>query len=102
MKELYARMRNRPFQFLVFIGILLDIFGQSLWHLKQTYMTIRDKTSFHEIARQKGWLLEDIADRWGISVRQMSRVANNPKQRDLDAVSGLPKRSGNKAAAGTK
>jgi hypothetical protein len=36
------------------------------------------------------WLLEDIAERWGISIRQMSRVANNPKQKDLDAVNGLP------------
>lgn len=35
-------------------------------------------------------MLEELAHRWGISVRQMSRVANNPKQRDLDAVNGLP------------
>ncbi len=49
------------------------------------------KKVFHEKAKEKGWLLEDIAVRWGISVRQMSRVANNPKQKDLDAVAGLPK-----------
>lgn len=56
-------------------------------------MTSREKTKFHEIAQKKGWLLEDIAKRWDISVRQMSRVANNPKRRDLDAVSGLPEAS---------
>jgi hypothetical protein len=54
-------------------------------------MTIDKKTPFHMKAKEKGWVLQDIAERWGISVRQMSRVANNPKQKDLDAVNGLPK-----------
>lgn len=53
-------------------------------------MTTRNDKVFHKKARERGWRLEDIAARWGISVRQMSRVANNPKQRDLDAVNGLP------------
>jgi predicted transcriptional regulator len=53
-------------------------------------MTIVKKTPFHKKAKEKGWDLQDIAERWGISVRQMSRVANNPKQKDLDAVNGLP------------
>lgn len=53
-------------------------------------MTGKEDKPFKLIARKKGWLLEDIAERWGISVRQMSRIANNPKQKDLDAVSGLP------------
>lgn len=53
-------------------------------------LTHKKLTEFHLIAKERGWLLEDIADRWGISVRQMSRVANNPKQKDLDAVRGLP------------
>ena len=56
-------------------------------------MTSTEKTDFHEKAKEKGWRLEDIAKRWGISVRQMSRVANNPKQKDIDAVNGLPKAS---------
>lgn len=54
-------------------------------------MTSKKETNFHRMAKEKGWLLESIADRWGVSVRQMSRIANNPKQRDLDAVNGLPK-----------
>lgn len=53
-------------------------------------MSRRQKTAFHKVAESKGWLLEKIGDRWGISVRQMSRIANNPTQKDLDAVNGLP------------
>lgn len=51
--------------------------------------TEKDKI-FHQAAKERGWLLEEVAARWGISIRQMSRVANNPKRRDLDAVNGLP------------
>ncbi|BCD97699.1 hypothetical protein [Marinagarivorans cellulosilyticus] len=47
-------------------------------------------SEFHKKAKDRGWLLEEIASRWEISVRQMSRVANNPKPKDLDAVTGLP------------
>lgn len=53
-------------------------------------MTSDKKTPFHKKAKEKGWDLQDIAKRWGISIRQISRVANNPKQKDLDAVNGLP------------
>lgn len=53
-------------------------------------MSRRNKTAFHLAAESKGWLLEKIGERWGISVRQMSRIANNPSQKDLDAVNGLP------------
>ncbi len=56
-------------------------------------MTSDKKTPFHKMAKEKGWDLQDIAKRWGISIRQMSRVANSPKQKDLDAVNGLPKPS---------
>ena len=51
-----------------------------------------EKRSFHKIAEEKGWLLQDIAKRWGVTPRQMSRVANSPKQKDIDAVTGLPKK----------
>lgn len=53
-------------------------------------MTGRTMTAFHQIAREKGWTLVEIGQRWGVSERQMSRVANNPSQKDLDAVRGLP------------
>lgn len=55
-------------------------------------MSNHKEKEFHKKAKEKGWLLEEIAVRWGISVRQMSRVANNPKRKDLDAVNGLPEK----------
>lgn len=48
-------------------------------------------TRFHQIATEKGWRLVDIGQRWGVSERQMSRIANNPTQKDLDAAKGLPR-----------
>jgi hypothetical protein len=53
-------------------------------------MAGRKMTAFHQIAREKGWTLVEIGQRWGVSERQMSRVANNPSHKDLDAVRGLP------------
>lgn len=53
-------------------------------------MTSTKKTAFHKIAKKKGWRLIDIGGRWGISERQMSRIANNPSRKDIDAVTGLP------------
>lgn len=47
-------------------------------------------TEFQRIANEKGWKFEDIAKRWGKSERQLSRIAKAGKQRDLDAVNGLP------------
>jgi hypothetical protein len=47
-------------------------------------------TNFHQVAREKGWTLVEIGERWGVSERQMSRIANNPSRKDLDAVQGLP------------
>lgn len=48
-------------------------------------------TEFQKIARSKGWTFEAVAKRWGgLSERQMSRIAKANKQRDIDAVNGLP------------
>jgi hypothetical protein len=57
-------------------------------------MTGRKMTAFHQAAREKGWTLVEIGQRWGVSERQMSRIANNPSQKDLDAVQGLPAKKG--------
>lgn len=46
----------------------------------------------HEI-RIKGWAMKDVAERWGITPRQMSNIAKNPKQIHIDAVNGLPVKS---------
>ena len=55
-------------------------------------MPIEKKTELHALAEQKGWMLKEIAERWGVTARQLSRTAQAPKQRDLDAVIGLPKK----------
>jgi len=53
-------------------------------------MTSKKQTTFHKIARDKGWRLVDIGERWGVGERQMSRIANRPTRKDLDAINGLP------------
>jgi len=55
-------------------------------------MTSKRQTEFHKIARAKGWRLIDIGERWDVGERQMSRIANRPTQKDLDAVTGLPRK----------
>lgn len=50
----------------------------------------KNKTLFQKIANDKGWTFENIGERWGVSERQMSRVANSGNQRDIDAVTGIP------------
>jgi DNA-binding Xre family transcriptional regulator len=46
-------------------------------------------TEFQKVANGKGWTFSEIAARWGLSERQLSRIAGKPKQRDLDALKGL-------------
>ncbi|TNV16080.1 hypothetical protein FH968_19755 [Buttiauxella sp. B2] len=55
-------------------------------------MTSRRKkvTQIQEIANSKGWTFEELAHRWEVSPRQMSRIAAAAKQRDIDAANGLP------------
>jgi len=45
---------------------------------------------FTEQVRAKGWSMKLLADRWGVSPRQMSNIASNPQQIHLDALNGLP------------
>jgi hypothetical protein len=48
----------------------------------------------HDFTRQakaKGWTNKAIGHRWGgLTGRQMSNISANPKQKDWDALSGLP------------
>ncbi|EEC0182538.1 hypothetical protein ABO55_003503 [Salmonella enterica subsp. enterica] len=55
-------------------------------------MTSKGKviTPIQAIANSKGWTFEALAARWEVSPRQMSRIAAAGKQRDIDAVNGLP------------
>ena len=47
----------------------------------------------HEFTKQlkaKGWKAKALAERWGVTPRQMTSIAAKPKRRDLDALNGLP------------
>jgi len=48
----------------------------------------------------KGWTLKEAATRWGVSERWLSEIASDPKQKDWDALDGLPdkKDDSNKSA----
>ncbi len=50
-------------------------------------------TEFVKALRQKGWSAKEVAERWGLLPRQLSRIGSNPKQIHLDALAGLPDRS---------
>ncbi|EGR4447762.1 hypothetical protein AVO52_16465 [Vibrio cholerae] len=53
-------------------------------------MTGKNITEFQRIANERGWTFKQIAERWGLSERQLSRIAQDAKIRDLDSVKGLP------------
>ncbi|HBC2323642.1 TPA: hypothetical protein P7K80_001913 [Vibrio cholerae] len=53
-------------------------------------MTGKKITEFQRIANERGWTFKQIAERWGLSERQLSRIAQDAKIRDLDSVKGLP------------
>jgi hypothetical protein len=42
--------------------------------------------------KSKGWKMKEIAERWGVTPRRMSQISANPKQKDWDAMQGLPER----------
>jgi len=46
--------------------------------------------NFTSKAKAKGWPMKAIAERWGVTPRRMSQMAAEPKQKDLDALEGLP------------
>ena|GEM_PF-2767579 len=45
---------------------------------------------FTEKAKAKGWKNKELAERWGVSPRQISNVSAAPKQKDWDALAGVP------------
>lgn len=56
-------------------------------------MSTKRRTEFRKAAEARGWKLRDIAERWGITARQMSRISAEPNQKDWDALAGLPAKS---------
>ncbi len=59
-------------------------------------MTGKVITEFQRIANERGWTFKQIAERWGLSERQLSRIAQDAKTRDLDSVKGLPRKKKSK------
>lgn len=47
---------------------------------------------FTKRVKQKGWLMKQLAERWGLTPRQMSNIANDPKPVHWDALSGIPEK----------
>jgi transcriptional regulator len=48
---------------------------------------------FTEKIREKGWTNKEVAKRWEYTARWMSTISRNPKQRDWDALNGLPQKN---------
>lgn len=46
-------------------------------------------SEFAKKAKAKGWSMKALAERWGISARQMSNISNSPKKIHWDALEGL-------------
>lgn len=61
--------------------------------LKTTDTSYQQMHNFTKQAKTKGWTLKAIGERWGLKQRAMSDIAAKPKQRELDALNGLPDRS---------
>jgi len=55
--------------------------------MRRAFIEMND---FTEKAKAKGWRMKAIAERWGVSPRRMSQIAAEPKQKDWDAINGLP------------
>ena len=47
-------------------------------------------TPFVRAIRQRGYTAKEVAARWNITPRAISRIASHPRQRDWDALAGLP------------
>lgn len=48
---------------------------------------------FTTAVKRKGWLMKTLGKRWGLSARQMSNIAKDPKIIHWDALAGIPDRS---------
>ena len=49
-------------------------------------------TDFTQAVKAKGWQMQEVAERWGVTPRQLSRIASAPKPIHWDAVAGLPEK----------
>jgi len=51
------------------------------------------KLEYSKALRAKGWTAGAVAARWGMTKKGVDRIAAHPKQRDWDALNGLPVRN---------
>ncbi len=49
-------------------------------------------TDFVKKLRAKGYTARELAARWSLLPRQISRIGKAPKQMHLDALDGLPEK----------
>lgn len=48
---------------------------------------------FTKEAKKKGYQMKEIARRWNVTPRRMSQIAAAPKDKDWDALKGLPEKA---------
>lgn len=48
------------------------------------------ETVYGIMLTKKGYTLDEVAERWGMTYRSLMRKCANPKQIDWDAAVGLP------------
>lgn len=41
---------------------------------------------FTKAVKAKGWQMQEVAERWGVTPRRMSQIAKAPTQKDWDAL----------------
>jgi transcriptional regulator len=49
-------------------------------------------TDFVKKLRAKGLTAQELAERWGITPRQISNIGKNPSVMNIDALNGLPEK----------
>lgn len=55
--------------------------------------TVGHRKGFKRELQLKGWKMKEVASRWGVTPRQMTNIAKEPRTRDWDMLDGLPKYS---------
>lgn len=45
---------------------------------------------FTKQVKAKGWKMNQLAERWGVTPRRMSQIAKDPSRKDWDAIAALP------------
>lgn len=49
-------------------------------------------SGYAKAAHAKGWTINALAERWGLTPQRLTQIGQNPTQRDWDALAGVPPR----------